>query len=259
MALLSSIVKFLDEELKVHDIQDASQNGLQVGNLTQEIKKVACAVDASLATFERAEGHDLLIVHHGLFWSKPVRFVDTEFKRIEFLIQKNMAVYASHLPLDYHDYYGNNAQLAQFLELKKTKPFSPNRGPLNLFSRVREDQLGVYGKVKEQDVNEFVKHVETKLKTVVRADLFGSSLVMTVGVVTGAGASEMIHCPRLGIDTFITGEPRHSMYHVAKELKLNVIYAGHYVTETFGVKALMPVLKKKFDVEVTFIDVPTGL
>ena len=259
MALLSSIVKFLDEELKINAIQDLSLNGLQIGDLNHEVTKIAFAVDASLETFERAEGHDLLIVHHGLLWNKPIKFVEREFKRIEFLIHHNMAVYAAHLPLDYHEYYGNNTQLAQFLDIKKPKPFVESGGALHLFNKTREEPIGVYGKIKEQDVNEFVKDVEKKLKTVVRADLFGSTLVRTVGVVTGSGAYELVHCQRLGIDTFITGEPRHSMYHVAKELKLNVIYAGHYVTETFGVKALMPVLKKKFEVEVTFVDVPTGL
>lgn len=259
MALLLSIVKFLDEELKIDSVEDTSLNGLQVGNLNQEIRKIAFAVDASLETFERSEGNDLLLVHHGVFWNKPIKIIDREFRRVEFLIKHNMALYAAHLPLDYHDYYGNNVQLATFLDIKKTKPFVSSGGTLGLFAKTTKPPLGVFGKIKEIDAQEFVKFVEKKLGSPVRADLFGSSLVKTIGIVTGAGAYELVHCPKLEIDTFITGEPRHSMYHIAKELKINVIYAGHYATETFGVKSLMPVLKKKFDVEVTFVDVPTGL
>ncbi len=124
-----SLVAYLDEYLRIAEFQDTSQNGLQVEG-PEEVTKVALAVDACLAAFERAvaEGAQLLVVHHGLFWDKPVRLVGPAFQRVRTLIEGHCGLYAAHLPLDAHPEVGNNAEMARLLGLEEVRPFGRYHG-----------------------------------------------------------------------------------------------------------------------------------
>jgi dinuclear metal center YbgI/SA1388 family protein len=252
MVLLSSIVKFLDEILQLKDVPDSSNNGLQVGT-DQEIFKVAFAVDACIEAFEQAkkQGANLVIVHHGISWGDSLKYVTgLNYTRLKYLIQNNMALYAAHLPLDKHPDFGNNVQLFKMLQLRNTKPFGIYHGQV----------IGYQGEFeKEKAVDELADFLEEKLRTKCRVLKFGKVHLKTAAVISGGGGDEIPEAILGNVDVFITGEITHSCYQRAKDGKLNIIAAGHYATETVGLKALMPVLYQKFNIPTIFIDADTGM
>ena len=248
---LKKLVSFLDSELSLSEFpKDDSANGLQVEG-RERVGKVGIAVDACGYTFERAKerGVDFLLVHHGLIWGglKSVRGVTG--KRIKALLDSGISLYACHLPLDWHPEYGNNAELLRVLSIKKMGEFGEYHGK----------RIGYWGKTSTaMPMDAFVKLVDKALKTRSWYVDFGRR-VRNVGVVSGGGWSAIHDAEELGIDTFLTGEPSHSAYSLAEEMKVNLIFAGHYATETLGVKAVGEMLKKKLGLAVEFIDHPTGL
>lgn len=246
---LGTIVQFLNQELKVKSIRDDSKNGLQFKART-DANKIGFAVDACLESFQRAKelNCDLIIVHHGLLW-KQQKFKDITSRRISFLKKNRISLYGVHLPLDGHPVYGNNAQLCSLLGISKQKPFGKYHGKA----------IGFRGTISKQSLSEFVKSVEKKLLTSCRALAFGSKMIGNVGIVSGGGRAALEEAIKLKLDCFLTGEVSHSDYHRAKESRINVIIAGHYATETLGVKAIQKLLKHKFNIETVFIDVPTGM
>ena len=249
MAQLNSIARFLNKELRVKSVPDSSRNGLQV-RCSKDIKKVGFAVDASLATFEKAKskGVDLLIVHHGIKWKRLKDRAGTVKRRIDYLKKHKMNLYVCHLPLDAHHKYGNNIKLAELLGLSRVKKFG----------RYKRRYLGYQGVLKPARSARWIASVlNKKLKTKCMVLGFGRSKVKSVGIVSGGGADSLAEAYNKGLGCFITGEAPHHIYHEAKELKMNMIIAGHYETETVGVKALMPLLHKKFGVRTFFIHVPT--
>lgn len=228
---------------------DGAGNGLQMEN-SGAVTKIAAAVDASLATVHLAiaAGADLLIVHHGLFWSKTTPWVGRRRELLARLIENNLAVYSSHLPLDAHPRLGNNAQLCRALGFKNLKPFFNARGAAlgrQTRSNITRDALA--------------KNLAAALGAPPRLLPGGGEQCHRIGVVTGGAGAEMALAAAEGVDTFITGEGPHWTYARAEELGLNVFYGGHYATETFGVKALAATLAKKFHVPWVFLDHPTGL
>ena len=164
------------------------------------------------------------------------------------LIENNIAIYSSHLPLDAHPKLGNNAQLCAALGFKKLQPFFASHGqPIGFKASVS---------ISRDDLAMRLARVVGNKPLVIPG---GNALCHRIGVVTGGAGGDLKMAAAEGVDAFITGEGPHWTYALAEELGLNVFYAGHYATETFGVKALAANLSKKFGVPWTFLDHPTGL
>ncbi|MBU3941372.1 MAG: Nif3-like dinuclear metal center hexameric protein [Nanoarchaeota archaeon] len=248
MVLLKEIVEFLDGELGVKDVEDSSNNGLQVSG-NKEVKKIAFAVDACMEVFEKAKDFNMIIVHHGISWDDSLKHLTgINYSRVKFLVDNNISLYAAHLPLDKHPKHGNNAELCRIFGLKH----------IHGFGNYHEQIIGFAGE-KEISLKEFVKEINKKLNIKCKVFDFGNEKIKNIGVVSGGGSSALNEAIEKSLDCFVTGEIPHHSYQLAKEGKINLIAAGHYSTETLGVKALMNILKEKFKVEVKFIDAPTGL
>ncbi|HEX7652888.1 MAG TPA: Nif3-like dinuclear metal center hexameric protein [Verrucomicrobiae bacterium] len=229
---------------------DGAVNGLQVENRTGQVTCIAATVDASLATVELAIAAkaDLLLVHHGLFWSKLQPWTGKKFTLIRRLIEHNVAVYSSHLPLDAHPRLGNNIQLAKALGLKNLKPFFPSHGqPIGHRATTSISRAALAARL-AQTTGGTPKIIPA-----------GPDQCRQIGIVTGGAGGDLKLAAAAGVDTFITGEGPHWTYALAEELGINVFYAGHYATETFGAKALAADLAKKFRLPWVFLDHPTGL
>ncbi len=250
-ALLKNIVAHCNKILRTRDIgdYDGAANGLQVDG-RGPITKIAATVDASLATVKLASAAkaDLLIVHHGLFWSPSHPWTGKKHELLRLLVENNLAVYSSHLPLDAHPKLGNNAQLCTALGLKKLKPFFLTHG----------QTIGFKSQMKISRAN-LAKRLEHATGTKPKIIPGGNEICEHIGVVTGGAGGDLKIAADEGVDTFITGEGPHWTFALAEELGLNVLYGGHYATETFGVKALAAHLSRKFGVPWTFVDHPTGL
>ena len=248
---LAAIVKHCDRILRTAETgdYDGAVNGLQVEN-RGEVTRIAATVDASLATVKLAIAAraDLLIVHHGLFWSPSHPWTGKRYELIQLLVDSNLAVYSSHLPLDAHPRLGNNAHLCAALGFKKLKPFFASHGQCIGFqttNRIRRDELAKR------------LHRATGARPLLIPA--GPAVCRRIGVVTGGAGGELKEAAGDGVDTFVTGEGPHWTYALAEELNVNVLYGGHYATETFGVKALAAHLSRKFGLPWTFLDHPTGL
>lgn len=248
---LKKLVSFLNSELALSAFpHDDSANGLQVEG-SREVRKIGLAVDACDAVFRTAAELevDFLLVHHGLIWGGIKSVTGLLRKRIKVLIDQDISLYACHLPLDWHPEYGNNAQLLRILGLRKTGEFGEYHGK----------RIGYRGRLtREMPLADFSLRVDKKLQVQSHAIDF-SRKVKNVGIVSGGGWSALYDAEQHEIDTFLTGEPSHSAYTLAEELKINLIFAGHYATETLGVRAAGKMLARKFSTETVFIDHPTGL
>lgn len=250
-ALLAAMVDHCDRILRTCEIgdYDGAVNGLQVENLGA-VTRIAATVDASLATVKLAVAAraDLLIVHHGLFWSKTHPWTGRKYELLRLLIEHNIAVYSSHLPLDAHPKLGNNARLAAAMGLRNLKPFFTSHGqPIGLRAAARISRDELAGRLEQATGSK---------PTVIPG---GGDICRHIGIVTGGAGGDLKQAASEGVDAFITGEGPHWTYALAEELGLNVFYGGHYATETFGVKALAAELSKKFRVPWQFLDHPTGL
>ena len=245
------MVEHLDALLRVSEIADypTAHNGLQVAN-QGEVTRVAVAVDAAQVTIDRAvqTGADLLIVHHGLFWDGNPRITGRRYARIRALLEADIAVYSAHLPLDMHPELGNNAVLARTIGIEVDGRFSEYRG----------EPMGVRGRLALRR-EALVARLDELLGGPVRLIAGGPEITEQVGVITGGGASAIHAAIEAGIDTFITGEGAHHTYFDAVEGAINLILAGHYATETWGVRALGAHLEEKFGLPWEFIGHPTGL
>jgi len=248
---LAVLVSYLDRYLRISEVADAPNalNGLQVAN-GGTISRIAAAVDLCAATVQMAaqQRADLLLVHHGLFWGGLEPLTGRAYRRVAGLIEHKIALYSAHLPLDVHPEVGNNAVLARQLGVARRGEFGEEYGM----------RIGVWGEV---DVPRAA--LAQRLADVVggrpRLMAFGPERVQRVGIVTGAAGSMIGQAAALGLDTYITGEGAHHTFFDAEELGLNVFYAGHYATETFGVKALAERLCAEFDLPWAFLDHPTDL
>jgi len=250
-ASLAAIVQHCDRLLHTREIgdYDGAVNGLQMEN-SGAVTRLAATVDASLATIRTAiaANADLLIVHHGLFWSKPQPWTGKKFELIRLLVEHNLAIYSSHLPLDAHPKLGNNALLAAALGLKNLKPFFASHGQtIGFQSRTRIARA------------ELAKKLARATGMEPKVIPGGNEICSRIGIVTGGAGGDLAQAASEGVDTFITGEGPHWTYALAEDLGLNVFYGGHYATETFGVKALAAELSKKFNLPWKFLDHPTGL
>jgi dinuclear metal center YbgI/SA1388 family protein len=248
---LHEIAAHCDKILRTRDIgdYDGAANGLQVEN-HGSVSRIAATVDASLATVKLAVAAraDLLIVHHGLFWSPSHPWTGKKYELIRLLVENNLAVYSSHLPLDAHPKLGNNAQLCAALGLKKLRPFFFSHG----------QHIGFQARQKISRT-ELAKRLERATGTKPKLIPGGKEMCERIGVVTGGAGGDLKQAAAEGMDMFITGEGQHWTYALAEELGINVLYGGHYATETFGVKALAAELSRKFRLPWTFLDHLTGL
>ncbi len=251
MVKLKRLVNFLDKELDIASVDDSSFNGLQV-EASDDIKKVGFAVDACMETFVKAkkEGCDLLVVHHGILWQNDIKankITGINFSRLKFLLDNRIALYAAHLPLDRHPKYGNNARLFRIIGAT----FDP------------KDIFGGFGFVgsfsRPKKLKDIISLLNRKIGAKCQILHYGKDAVKTVAIVSGGAQYSAFEAIARDIDLFISGEIGHAILHPVKEAKINVIGAGHYATETVGVKALMPLLSKKFGVKTIFLDSPTGL
>ncbi len=224
-------------------------NGLQVEN-SGKVKKIGAAVDACEFSIRAAveRGVDLLIVHHGLFWSGVQPLTGASHRKIKIALDHDLAIYSAHLPLDVHPVVGNNALLCKALGFKKTTPF--------FFEKGRFIGLKTNATMKRAAL---VDRLEQTLGGPVKLCAGGPEKIARIGVVTGGAGAEVARAASEGVDTFITGEGPHHSYLLAEEQGVNLIYGGHYATEIFGVKALAAHLSKKFKLPWEFIDHPTGL
>jgi dinuclear metal center YbgI/SA1388 family protein len=250
MAKLNEIVSFLNKELKIKSIKDSSLNGLQV-KCKSEVNKIGFAVDACLSTFEKAkkEKVDLLIVHHGVKW-KPQEYPKIEKMRLNFLRKNKISLYAAHLPLDSNPKYGNNMGLAKILNLNNIKTFAKYRKPPLGFK-------GIF--MKKVRLSQVAKILDESLSTKSKILPFGEKKIKSIGIVSGGGSRSIEDAVKDNLDCLLVGEMPLIGYHRAKDFKLSIILSGHYATETVGVKALMPIISKRFKVKTVFIDNPTGI
>jgi dinuclear metal center YbgI/SA1388 family protein len=231
--------------------KDFSLNGLQVGDSTREIKKIAFAVDGVKAVFEEAarEKADLVFVHHGLFWGREQTLTGVHFHRVETLIKNNLALYAAHLPLDMDEELGNNIGLARLLGLEQIEPFGDFRGKKIGFKGVLSEP------VRPEDI---VMRLFGQWAPDIRLMDFGPDLVSSVALISGGAPDDVSQAIDEGADLYITGESKHSIYHLCQEAGINVIFGGHYRTETFGVLSVKKRVEDELGLDTLFIDIPTG-
>src|SRR2546423_1880440 len=254
---LEQVARHLDTLLRTTEIPDypGALNGVQIEH-AGPVRRCAVAVDASLHTIQGAIESDanLLIVHHGLFWSGVQPLRGRFYERTRLLIQNDVAVYSSHLPLDLHPLHGNNTQFARALGLEATGGFA----------RFQSITVGVMG-----DTDIETDTLVARARTIAQGE-GGSVVVVNVepgrrtrrwAICTGAGASSetLREAAEVGVDTLIVGEGPHHTAVEARELRIAVIYAGHYATETFGVRALGAVVEHAFGIPWSFVSAPTGL
>lgn len=253
MVRLQELTLFLDAYLDSGSVRDDSWNGLQIEGKS-DVQKVFFAVDAGMETFERAaqEGAQMIVVHHGMFWKSSNPSIQRHNKkRVDFLLKHGISLYASHLPLDMHPDVGNNAQLLELLGFEKDSPFGWYAGT----------QISFTGYAQESKT---LVEIESVLRKEINAECkvlsFGSEKISRIAVCSGGGASFglFMEASQAGVDLYLTGDSTE-MYQMAKDIGINVIFAGHHATEIVGVRALSQVVKEKFDVEATFVDIPTGL
>lgn len=257
-APLHDVVAWLDALLDTATVPDYGNaiNGLQLQN-AGTVTRVAAAVDFSRRTIDGAiaAGANLLVVHHGMFWSglQPIR--DVAYERLQTLIEHDVAVYASHLPLDTHRELGNNRLLARALDLDPTDDFAQYktvavgvRGTSDLATADLADRVRAFTR----------GHDGAALVTPIAPP---DRRTRTWAICTGAGAStSTLHeAASLGVDTLIVGEGPHHTAVEADELGIVVMYAGHYATETLGVQALAARIERQFGLPWSWIAAPTGL
>ena len=245
----AGVVHFLDTLLAIDRIEDLSRNGLQVEG-TATIRRVGLAVDACLASYEAAvlNGCQMLIVHHGMIWGGLRSLTGDVYRQVKFLIEASLNLYAAHLPLDLHSELGNNARLAAAIGIKKQFPFGI----------YQDASIGFEGTIaKPMGLDALCRALEKTTGGTTLTLPFGKKFNKRIAIVSGDASAIIGEAVTKRVDCFITGEPNHAHYHLAREAGLNVIYCGHYHSETLGVKAVGKALERAFGIESVFLDIPT--
>jgi dinuclear metal center YbgI/SA1388 family protein len=249
MAQITDIIETLDELLSPAEYADYGPNGLQVRGVA-EVTRVVTGVSARRELMERAVelGAQLVLVHHGLFWDfLPTGLTRLQQERVRPLFKHDVNLAAYHIPLDAHPILGNNAILARELGCADPLPFANFKGK----------PIGFRGRFPQPlTAEELVARVR---ETTGREPLLlgaGPERVRTIGIVSGSAADTLHEAAAAGLDAFLTGEPREHITSEARELGLHFVAAGHYATETFGVRALGELLAERFGIEHTFVEIP---
>ena len=269
MANLYELVEFLDTTIMLDQMKhDPSNNGLQIEG-KEKIEKIAFCVDTSEVLISKAIeiGADLIFVHHGLSWGGGLKYLTNYTANlIKPLMKNDVSLYAAHLPLDAHPEFGHNVLLADILMLQDKEPFS-------LFNGV---PIGVRGVLSEEMTPEKIaSRLEKELDSIIdsyasctmlseledKCPIIGkNNIIKTVGIVSGSGGMDCVQdAINENLDCIVTGEVGHGMYHLAKENGITVITPGHYRTEVPGIVAVMDLIKERFDIDIEFINIPTGL
>lgn len=250
-ASLVSLVRYADGLLRHGAIGDwpGARNGLQLEN-GGRVTRIAAAVDAHEGTIRMAleAKADLLVVHHGLFWSDVAPITGRSYRRLAMAIRGGLAVYSSHLPLDLHPAIGNNVLLCRALGLGIGRAFFEEKG-----AKIGRLVVGRVGR------DALVRRMERVLGGAVRVAGAGPATCRRIGVVSGGAGDSVARAAAEGVDTFITGEGSHWTHGLAVELGVNILYGGHYATETFGVKALAARIGRRFRLPWVYLDAPSGL
>lgn len=252
MVPLQTITNLLDSTLRINEIKDApgAMNGLQVEN-NGHVTKVAVAVDGSQETIDAAIAAqaDLLVLHHGIYWCGLRPMTGWFRKKIVSCLESNLAVYAAHLPLDMHPALGNNACIAKALGLADCRPeiccYGEMIGVSGLFNGSVGELREHYAAITCAPVTGYVQNP--------------GAPAGRVAICSGAGGDEIYQLQAKGYGTYLTGEENHWVSYTAADIGLNVLFAGHYATETFGVKAIARLLNERFGLPAIFIDKPTGM
>jgi dinuclear metal center YbgI/SA1388 family protein len=250
---LQTLSDHIATRLRIGELPDypGAMNGLQLQNRGGRIVRLLAAVDASLPVIRKAAafpGPSLLIVHHGLFWKGAQMITGAAFEKLRIALDADLALYSAHLPLDVHPVLGNNACLAAALGFRKTTAFFDWKSmPLGLRATVNLTRDALTARLAKA------------VGGPVHVCPGGPERIRQVGLITGGAGSEVSAIAATGVDTFITGEGPHWSYPAAEEAGINLLYGGHYATETFGVKALAAHLAAAFELPWEFIDHPTGL
>jgi dinuclear metal center YbgI/SA1388 family protein len=256
MTKIHEITAHLDELLETRTTPDypAALNGLQLENQS-EIRGIAAAVDFSTRAIKGAVAAkaNLLVVHHGMFWEGPGHLSGPSYQRLRLLIENDIAVYSSHLPLDRHPIFGNNVLLAKQLGLEPSGTFAAFEGIFIGVSGASEIETATLA----ERARQFAKNHGTEVRT---TPIEKTRRTKRWAICTGAGASAdtLREAREMSVDTLIVGEGAHWTAVYAEENDLAIIYAGHYATETLGVRALSEQTGKRFGVPSTFISAPTG-
>jgi dinuclear metal center YbgI/SA1388 family protein len=253
MPALHTIIDHLGSLLDAAAYDDFGPNGLQVPG-RDEVETIVTGVSANADLFVRArdEGADLVLVHHGLLWAGPPRPLDRAAKRrLQLLFDADMSLAAYHLPLDAHLEHGNNALLAAAIGCEGWEPFAAYRGRT----------VGVAGRMPGDGIapEELVARVRTATAREPLAFTDGPARVRTVGIVSGAGADHLEEAIANGLDAFVTGEPAERAMARSREAGVHFLAAGHYATETCGVRRLGDLLAARFGVRHVFVDVPNPI
>ncbi len=256
MAARDDILAFCDETLEIGAFTDYGPNGLQVPG-TREVRRVASGVSAHRELIEKAVAAeaDLLLTHHGLFWDfHPRALSEPMAVRLRLALGADLSIAGYHLPLDAHAEIGNNVLLAQLLgfEVDTAADGAPER-----FASVKGREIGVIGRSEAGiTIDQLSESITSSLGRVPLLQGAGPERIHSIGVVTGSAAGEIHEAIALGLDAFITGEPSEHAMADAAEGQIHFLAAGHYATETLGIRRLGELVGERFDVEHIFIDVP---
>jgi dinuclear metal center YbgI/SA1388 family protein len=247
MVKLESVISYCHERLSIDSIIDFdnAENGLQLEN-NGNVTKIAASVDAGLIPLQQAAQvkADLLLCHHGLFWSPITPIKDHNYKKIKTAMDNNIAVLSAHLPLDCHPEIGNNALLAKALNLEVIDTFLEYKGTHYSFICQSSGCTRMM----------LAERLKTLFPKTFSSILYGSETPEKIAILTGSGQSAVPYLKAHNIDTLITGELKQHHFNMAQEMELNLYPCGHYATETFGVKALAEELANHFKIEWTFLD-----
>jgi dinuclear metal center YbgI/SA1388 family protein len=250
---LDSVIGELDLLLDPGSFSDYGPNGLQVPG-PDSVRRIVSGVSASVHLHESAaaQGADLVLVHHGLFWRGMPQHIDLAlYRRLKPLFAGGIGLAAYHLPLDGHPEIGNNALLAGHLGCTDTEPFGAHDGAT----------IGVAGRFAGEGVD--AADLFTRVREVTGREPLvlphGPARIRSVGIVSGAGSDYLGEAIARGLDAFLTGEPAERVMTQAREAGIHFVAAGHYATETFGVRALGEHLAARFGIAHAFVDDPNPI
>jgi dinuclear metal center YbgI/SA1388 family protein len=248
----AELVAYLDAELEIEAFADYGPQGLQVEG-RERVERIVATVDAGLPCVEAAiaDRADLLLVHHGIFWGPARRLAGGYGRLVRRLVESELNLYAAHLALDAHPEWGNNAELCRLLGVEIESWWGQAKGrPIGAMGSLPEGPV---------DIHQLVARLETAIGPSAMVQSYGPAKIERVAVMSGGGAGYVAEAAALGCQAYITGETSQSHYYEAQVAGIHVVYAGHYASETVGVRALGLHLAERFGLEFAFVDLPTGI
>jgi len=248
MIHLKDLLNYSNNVLEIERFQDYCPNGLQVEGKA-EIKKIISGVTASQALIDAAikEKADVLLVHHGYFWKgEDPQITGLKFKRIRSLIESGINLLAYHLPLDAHPVYGNNAKLAEILDMEIAGTFPATKDAVGMYGRLRKPMsASAFGQKISKSLDREATHIGEN-----------SEQIQTVAWCSGAAQNYITDAAELGVDAYISGEISEQTMHIADECGIHYYAAGHHATERYGIQAFGDHLASHYGISHQFIDIP---